>query len=547
MRGLADEQDVTVVPRSIVDDAGHQWPRLFWSEVDVEATPSRPCRASYEQWKRRPTEDDPDERPWLEIVVRTPAPSLTVGGLRLELRTCALRCENAAPRSGVISLRFSGSRAPRSDRCLSAERPRAGVWMNGGPRRVGAVAPLGRRACRHGYEAERVRGCSEGRAVPRIGPAPLIERPREEAGCCLLSDLAAARGHTFALEHLFLTVRQLVRGCERVAARLRLRGHRDSLGVIAVRPMITAETMAELEARGPPYILDVRDCGTARPSRAACRWWRRRPARRSSTRRRRRGAPGGAMSTIVRRRPRTPPTGLRPLRARAATRQDRQCARLPRPVPPLPRGDPQRPSTRLTACCPTSNCGPGSRHATRPSTCFRRGGVRPGCDNPLILLLPRIGAEEGPRRPHRITGVSRLKIIADLDSLTEVEQHGKRFIFRSAPRPAASLVIRATGVAFAAKCGLGRLIALPANVGSRRGCLVNRTAKDGSNAVPQAIAPLLGAADDWPHRDRCRELRNVRSSPLVNRGFRTRNVVIRSTGLRRPCQSADVQGPAAGN
>ena len=133
-----------------------------------------------------------------------------------------------------------------------------------------AVAPLGRRVCRHGYEAERARGCSEGRAVPRIGPAPLIERLREETGCCLLSDLAAARGHTFALEHLFLTVRHrlLVRGCERVAARLRLRGHRDSLGVIAVRRMITAETMA----RGLPYILDVRDCGTARPSRAACRW-----------------------------------------------------------------------------------------------------------------------------------------------------------------------------------------------------------------------------------------------------------------------------------
>jgi len=39
------------------------------------------------------------------------------------------------------------------------------------------------------------------------------------------------------------------------------------------------------------------------------------------------------------------------------------------------------------------------------------------------------------------------EIIADLDSLTEVAQHGKRIIVRSAPRPAASLVIRATGVA----------------------------------------------------------------------------------------------------
>src|SRR5271170_7028352 len=42
-------------------------------------------------------------------------------------------------------------------------------------------------------------------------------------------------------------------------------------------------------------------------------------------------------------------------------------------------------------------------------------------------------------------------IIADLDSLTETEiaQDGKRFIVRSAPRPAASLAIRAAGVALA--------------------------------------------------------------------------------------------------
>ena len=40
-------------------------------------------------------------------------------------------------------------------------------------------------------------------------------------------------------------------------------------------------------------------------------------------------------------------------------------------------------------------------------------------------------------------------ILADLDSLTEteVEQDGKRFLLRSAPRPAASLALRAVGVA----------------------------------------------------------------------------------------------------
>ena len=38
-------------------------------------------------------------------------------------------------------------------------------------------------------------------------------------------------------------------------------------------------------------------------------------------------------------------------------------------------------------------------------------------------------------------------VLADLDSLTEteVEQDGKRFLLRSAPRPAASLALRATG------------------------------------------------------------------------------------------------------
>jgi hypothetical protein len=41
------------------------------------------------------------------------------------------------------------------------------------------------------------------------------------------------------------------------------------------------------------------------------------------------------------------------------------------------------------------------------------------------------------------------EIIADLDSLTgtEIGHDGKRFIVRSAPRPAASLAIRAAGVA----------------------------------------------------------------------------------------------------
>jgi transposase len=52
-------------------------------------------------------------------------------------------------------------------------------------------------------------------------------------------------------------------------------------------------------------------------------------------------------------------------------------------------------------------------------------------------------AVKGPRRG------AWPEILADLDSLTEtlIEQDGKRFLVRSAPRPAASLALRAAGVA----------------------------------------------------------------------------------------------------
>jgi hypothetical protein len=70
---------------------------------------------------------------------------------------------------------------------------------------------------------------------------------------------------------------------------------------------------------------------------------------------------------------------------------------------------------------------------------------------PRVLQLPRPGAEEGTRGPYRCARPlgSWPQIIADLDSLTEteIEQDGKRFVVRSAPRPAASLALRAVGVA----------------------------------------------------------------------------------------------------
>jgi len=51
----------------------------------------------------------------------------------------------------------------------------------------------------------------------------------------------------------------------------------------------------------------------------------------------------------------------------------------------------------------------------------------------------------------RIAALDRVsswpEIIADLDSLTETEYDGKHFIVRSAPRPAATLALRAAGVA----------------------------------------------------------------------------------------------------
>ena len=74
---------------------------------------------------------------------------------------------------------------------------------------------------------------------------------------------------------------------------------------------------------------------------------------------------------------------------------------------------------------------------------------------PRLVQLPRAGAEKGAGGPHRRrrqAGAARGSwpdILADLDSLTEteVEQDGKRFLLRSAPRPAASLALRALGVA----------------------------------------------------------------------------------------------------
>jgi len=70
---------------------------------------------------------------------------------------------------------------------------------------------------------------------------------------------------------------------------------------------------------------------------------------------------------------------------------------------------------------------------------------------PCVVQLSRAGPEEGAGGPRRGAGLRLFlaRHLADLDSLTETEdeQDGKRFLLRSAPRPAASLALRAAGVA----------------------------------------------------------------------------------------------------
>jgi hypothetical protein len=64
-------------------------------------------------------------------------------------------------------------------------------------------------------------------------------------------------------------------------------------------------------------------------------------------------------------------------------------------------------------------------------------------------LEDRIANLDKPTADGESEGGSWPDILADLQSLTEteVEQDGKRFLLRSAPRPAASLALRAVGVA----------------------------------------------------------------------------------------------------
>src|SRR5258707_3018961 len=110
-------------------------------------------------------------------------------------------------------------------------------------------------------------------------------------------------------------------------------------------------------------------------------------------------------------------------------------------------------STRSKPCSATSSCGPWSKPSEPPSTCSKpvfhkldetiRGRVF--CSF-LALVLKKALEDRIAALGH---AGSWPEIIADLDALTEteIEHDGKRFLLRSAPRPAASLALRAAGVA----------------------------------------------------------------------------------------------------
>src|SRR5262249_1699773 len=110
-------------------------------------------------------------------------------------------------------------------------------------------------------------------------------------------------------------------------------------------------------------------------------------------------------------------------------------------------------STRSRPCSSTSSFGRWSKPSVRPSTSSAPGlfhkldeTIRGHVFCSFLALVLKRALED------RIAALGRSgswpEIIADLDSLTEpeIEHDGKRFIVRSAPRPAASLAIRAAGV-----------------------------------------------------------------------------------------------------
>ncbi len=190
----------------------------------------------------------------------------------------------------------------------------------------------------------------------------------------------------------------------------------------------------------------------------------------------------GRRYIVCRNRPRprrTPPTGRRSCAALERSRQGDKAlvgnpgyrrflkATSDEPSRSMPLGSPRRrgstassccaptpPSTRSRPCCATATedveqlfRSAKSLLATRPIFHKRDATIRGHVFCSFLALVLQKALED------HIAAIGRPgswpQIIADLDSLTETEiaYDGKRFVVRSAPRPAASLALRAAGVA----------------------------------------------------------------------------------------------------
>jgi hypothetical protein len=114
-------------------------------------------------------------------------------------------------------------------------------------------------------------------------------------------------------------------------------------------------------------------------------------------------------------------------------------------------------STRSKPCSATSNCGRWSKPSEPPSTCSRPGRFSSSSTRPFgkrVLQLPRAGVQEDAGRPH--CGARLLRFVAaSPPRLADGDRNRARqqtFVVRYAPRLAASLALRAAGVAVPTVC-----------------------------------------------------------------------------------------------
>jgi hypothetical protein len=111
-----------------------------------------------------------------------------------------------------------------------------------------------------------------------------------------------------------------------------------------------------------------------------------------------------------------------------------------------PAGAP-RPAARILAQQNDGALAARRHYSTRPDLTQSRRDLPCHVFCTFLALVQKRALED------RIAALARSgswpQIIADLDSLTEteIEHEGKQFVVRSAPRPAASLALRAAGVA----------------------------------------------------------------------------------------------------